>query len=93
MNDLAITVGTVLVPAITSLVAQTAPLINWLTRMAEEHPTLVKNLALASVALLGLGVALIGVGSDSKGGILRHCRIHRRFQDCRWHLLGCSAKD
>ena len=66
INDLAITVGTTLVPAITALLQKAAPLIDWLNRMAEEHPTLVKNLALASVALLALGVTLIGVGTVAK---------------------------
>ena len=66
INDLAITVGTTLVPAITALLQKAAPLIDWLNRMAEEHPTLVQNLALASVALLALGVTLIGVGIVAK---------------------------
>ena len=66
INDLAITVGTTLVPALTTLLQKATPLIDWLNRMAEEHPTLVQNLALASVALLALGVTLIGVGIVAK---------------------------
>ena len=66
MANLSITVGTILVPALISLINELKPVVLWLERFSGEHPTLVKNIALASVALLALGVTLIAIGAIVK---------------------------
>ena len=66
MANLSITVGTILVPALISLINELKPAVLWLERFSGEHPTLVKNIALASVALLALGVTLIAIGAIAK---------------------------
>ena len=62
MANLSITVGTILVPALISFVNELKPGVLWLEKFSGEHPTLVRNIALASVALLGLGAILIAIG-------------------------------
>ena len=56
MNDLAITAGDVLVPAITDVVKAISPLITKFTEFAEKHPRLIQ------LACVGLSVALLGAG-------------------------------
>ena len=66
MTNLSISVGNILIPGLIKLVDRLKPVVLWLEKLTEEHPTLVKNVALASVALLGLAGLLLGIGIAAK---------------------------
>lgn len=66
LYDMRITIGGLLVPTFLDLLDKVEPAVDWLSKFAEEHPVLVKNVALASVAVLGLGGALLFVSGVAK---------------------------
>ena len=62
VQDLFITIGDNLVPVIMDAIDAVKPLIATFKQFAQDNPALAKGIILASVALLGLGAALVGIG-------------------------------
>ncbi len=61
MNDLAITIGNILLPAMNSLLGKINPIVKSFERFAEANPGLVGGAIKAAAALIALRVAVIGV--------------------------------
>lgn len=62
MNTLAITVGSILLPHITTLAQKLSDAAERVASFTEKHPTLTKVLVLTTTAALGLGVAVTALG-------------------------------
>ncbi|MEE8466651.1 MAG: phage tail tape measure protein, partial [Dehalococcoidia bacterium] len=60
MNDLSISIGMVLLPVVSALIAKVLPLIDTIGAWIEEHQTLTKIIA---IAVLGLGALLVVFGA------------------------------
>ncbi len=67
VTELAITVGQILLPPLLTLSKILIPVIQRMAEFAEKHPTLTKLVVLASLALVGLGTALIAIGFIAPG--------------------------
>lgn len=73
INDVGLSIGGALLPALRGAMEALAPLILRFSEFAEAHPTLIRNLVLATSALVSFRVALAGlqfIGLFAKGGAL-----------------------
>jgi TP901 family phage tail tape measure protein len=59
---LGISIGNILLPYVTILSNKAAEVIGWVQRFADEHPQLAKAVTLGTSSVLGLSVALWGLG-------------------------------
>ena len=69
VTELAITVGTILLPPLLSLVEIITPVIQKMADFAEAHPLLTKLVIAAGIALVALGSALIAISLIAPGAV------------------------
>lgn len=62
MTELAVTIGSVMLPAINSLMATAGPLVSTFADWAKEHPVLVKGITATATALVGLKISALAFG-------------------------------
>ena len=67
LSDLAATIGTTLLPALTDLMISASGFIEWLTKFAADHPGTLKFIAILGTAILGLGTIIGGLGIAISG--------------------------
>ncbi len=73
MNDLAISIGNALLPSLTDTADTIGPIIMAVSEWAAAHPDLVRNIILATSALVGLRIAMIATRYAflfMKGGVI-----------------------
>lgn len=73
MNNVAVSIGSTLLPALVQIGDKLGPIVNRLAEFAEAHPQLILNVTAAAAALVGFKVALAGlkfVGLLGRGGAL-----------------------
>jgi len=73
LNRMAIAIGSVLMPPLAALMDKIAPLVDSFTQWAQAHPELVRNIVIATTALIGFRIATIGIRAAAlfaKGGIM-----------------------
>ena len=66
VNDLAITIGSAIVPSITRLLDALEPAINAMNNFADAHPNASRVVAILGATLLGLSGVLFGVAAAMK---------------------------
>lgn len=62
MTEIAVTIGSVMLPAINSLMATVGPMVSTFADWAKEHPVLVKGITATATALVGLKISALAFG-------------------------------
>lgn len=73
MNNVAVSIGATLLPALVQIGDKLGPIVNKLAAYAEAHPELVRNIVAVTAALVGFKIAIAGlkfVGLLGRGGAL-----------------------
>jgi len=61
LNNLGITIGSALIPALNDIMAGLSPVIDGVTRFAEANPVLTRNVIAATSAVVGFRIAVVGL--------------------------------
>lgn len=86
LNEIAINVGAALLPAVNSLLASAAPLVEKFADWSKENPGLVKGIAGAALAVTGLRVGVLGLRyawMTLRAPFLKASELMARFQASR----------